>query len=86
MRYFNSILMISALLLSLSCKKDAAEPNPEPKAPVVESASLRGPEGETAVEAGTPVTFVANVSVSDSELGTWTLEVRQGTELVASAS
>lgn len=87
MRYFNSILMISALLLSFSCKKDAVEPEtPEPKAPVIESASLRGPEGETAVEAGTPVTFTANVSVSDSELGTWTLEIRQGTELIASAS
>ena len=87
MRYFNSILMISAMLLSFSCKKDAVEPEtPKPQAPVVESASLRGPEGETAVEAGTPVTFTANVSVSDSELGTWTLEVRQGTELVASAS
>lgn len=87
MRYFNSILMISALLLSFSCKKDAVEPEtPEPKAPVIEYASLRGPEGETAVEAGTPVTFTANVSVSDSELGTWTLEIRQGTELIASAS
>ena len=87
MRYFNSILMISALLLSFSCKKDAVEPEtPEPKAPVIEYASLRGPEGETAVEAGTPVTFTANVSVSDSELGTWTLEIRQGTELLASAS
>ena len=87
MRYFNSILLISALFLTFSCKENnAVEPEPEPSAPVVESASLRGPEGETSVTAGSPVVFTANVSVKDSELETYTLEVRKGTEMIASVS
>lgn len=76
-----------ALLLSMSCKKDAPGTSvQEPVAPVVESASLRGAEGETSVPAGSSVVFKAVVSVTGSELEAYSIDIRKGTELLASAS
>lgn len=86
MRNFKSIILLAAAILSFSCKKESQETQKNPQAPVVESASLKAVDGASAVEAGEQVKFTAKVTVKDSELGTFSLEVRKGTEMIGSVS
>jgi len=81
---FKALAIMAASLLAFSCEEKPVE-TPEPKAPVIESASLKGIAGEDAVEAGENVKFTASVNVEGSTLDTWTVQVRKGVELIASA-
>ncbi len=77
-----AVMAVSAL--AFSCGEDKIQVV-EPEAPVIESASLRGVSGETAVEAGESVVFTASVSVKGSTLGTYSVVVMKGTGILASA-
>ncbi len=85
MRNLKSVILSVSVLLAFGCSNNETTPK-NPQAPVVESASLKAVDGASAVEAGQQVAFKAKVSVKDSELGTYTLEVRKGTEMIGSAT
>lgn len=85
MRNLKSVILSVSVLLAFGCSNSETTPK-NPQAPVVESASLKAVDGASAVEAGQQVAFKAKVSVKDSELGTYTLEVRKGTEMIGSAT
>lgn len=86
MRNLKSIILSVSVLLAFSCSNDPETTPKNPQAPVVESASLKALDGASVVEAGQQVAFKAKVSVKDSELGTYTLEIRKGTEMIGSAA
>lgn len=82
MRYLKSFFYSVAAMLTLAfaaCEPDPVKETPEePQAPVIESAALTGLDGETVVLAGSKVKFSASVSVQNSELGEYTLTVKNG--------
>lgn len=86
MKNVKHILFVAALsVLAFSCKPDPIEVPKDPVAPVIESATLTGLNGEPKIKVGAQVKFTAQVSVINSSLDTYELEVRNGDELLASA-
>ena len=81
------LLTILALGLAVfSCRPKDPEPAPKvPQAPVIQSASLKGVNGEAKVKVGAPVKFTAEVSVVNSTLETYTVEVKKDGAIIASA-
>jgi len=81
------LLTILALGLAVfSCRPKDPEPAPKvPQAPVIQSASLKGVNGEAKVKVGAPVRFTAEVSVVNSTLETYTVEVKKDGAIIASA-
>ena len=79
------ILAAAALFAFAGCQEPAPEPVTEPQAPVIKSAALTGLNGETKIKVGAPVKFVAEVTVEGSELNTYTLDIKNGEEILASA-
>ena len=87
MRKLTTILLAALSILAVSCKHDEPEQKPEePQAPVIESAQLRGVNGELEVIVGSPVAFKAKVSVTGSELATFSVEIKNGEDVLASCS
>ena len=87
MRYFKSLILMATVLFAAACdKKEPVEVPKEPEAPVVVSATLRGAAGETEILAGKPVVFRAEVTVNNSELNGFTLEVKKDGAIIGSAS
>ncbi len=87
MRYFKSLILMAVALFAASCnEKEPVEVPKEPEAPVVVSATLRGADGETEILAGRPVKFRAEVTVKNSELSTFTLEIKKDGTIIGSAS
>ena len=87
MRYFKSLILMATVLFAAACdKKDPVEVPKELDAPVVVSATLRGAAGETEILAGKPVVFRAEVTVNNSELNGFTLEVKKDGAIIGSAS
>lgn len=86
MRNIKSFLILGLSLLAFSCssKEEKVEPS-VPKSPVIESAELKGPDGETEILAGTPVKFTAKTSVEGSELARYSIEIRNGGITIGSA-
>ena len=58
----------------------------EPAAPVIVSAQLKGANGEAEIVAGNPVKFTASVTVENSELQDYTLEIKNDGIVIGSAS
>ncbi len=88
MKYLKSFLLLSAALLTFSCdnKEEDKQAPVEPKAPVIASASLKGAEGAATVACEAPVVyFTAEVSVEGSTLNDYTLQVKNGGEIIGSA-
>ena len=87
MKNLRNFLLISLGLLSLACKPDEKpEQKVEPQNPVIESAQLRGENGEATVLAGSKVVFTAKVSVKGSELSNFSLEITHAGSTLASCS
>jgi len=86
MRKLTTFLMTALSMLALSCKPDQPKEITEPQSPVIESAQLRGANGETEIIVGNPVAFKATVSVVGSELSTFSLEIKNGEDVLASCS
>lgn len=87
MRYLKSLILMATVLFAASCnEKEPVEVPKEPEAPVIVSASLRGTDGETEILAGNPVKFRAEVSVKNSELSTFALEIKKDGAVIGSAS
>lgn len=85
-----SLLLLAALSIgAIACKKQDIPAEPDqpvnPEAPVIVSASLRGPAGETEVEAASPVVFKAEVSVKGSTLDRFILSIKNGEEILGQA-
>ncbi len=88
MKNFKSLLLLSAALLTFSCdNKEENKPAPvEPEAPVIASASLKGADNASEVPCEAPaVVFNAEVSVEGSTLNDWTLQIKNGSEVIGSA-
>lgn len=86
MRYLKSFLILAAAsVLAFSCKKDEPAVVTKPEAPVIESASLKGLNGESVVIAGNNVKFSATLKVKGSKLGKFSLEIKKEAEVLASA-
>ena len=58
----------------------------EPAAPVIVSAQLKGVNGEAEIIAGNPVKFTASVTVENSELLDYTLEIKKDGAVIGSAT
>ena len=87
MRKFTTFLLAAFSVFAVSCKPDDPTPDPvEPQAPVIESAQLRGLNGETEILVGSSVRFTANVSVVGSELDILSIEIKNGENVLASCS
>ena len=88
MKKLTNILLLSLGLLAMACKPDGPQEKPkeEPQAPVIESAQLRGENGEATVLTGAKVVFTAEVSVKGSELGSFSLEISNAGSTLASCS
>ena len=88
MRYLKSFFVASAVLLSAACTPEEApvETPKEPAAPVIVSAQLKGVNGEAEIVAGNPVKFTANVTVENSELLDYTLEIKKDGTVIGSAT
>ena len=88
MRYLKSFFVASAVLLAAACTPEEApvETPKEPAAPVIVSAQLKGVNGEAEIVAGNPVKFTANVTVENSELLDYTLEIKKDGTVIGSAT
>lgn len=88
MRYLKSFLVASAVLLAAACtpEETPVETPKEPAAPVIVSAQLKGVNGEAEIIAGNPVKFTASVTVENSELLDYTLEIKKDGAVIGSAS
>ena len=87
MKKIKAMFLFAAAILSVfGCKDPEPEPEPvKPKAPVIVSAKLTGVDGEMKVKVGKPVKFAAEFSVEASKLDTYTVEVKNGETVLASA-
>nr|AIF26779.1 hypothetical protein [uncultured bacterium fosmid pJB92C9] len=86
MRHFSAkMLLIAATALFFSCQKEQQEEKKDPQAPVIAAAALTGVNGETTVRAGAPVKFTADVTVQNSELDTYTIEIKKGDDVIGLA-
>jgi len=97
MRKLGHLFLIAAFLFAASCKK-AETPSKDnsgnsdqtetpvtpgdPGAPVIASATLRGENGETQIQAGQLVKFSATFTVQGSELYTYSVEIYNGSTLL----
>ena len=88
MRYLKSLLVGFAVLLAACTPEEVpTEETPkEPAAPVIVSAQLKGANGEAEIVAGNPVKFTASVTVENSELQDYTLEIKNDGSVIGSAS
>ncbi len=85
MKKIKSIFLFAASALAIAACKDPVGPDViDPQAPVIESATLRGENGELKIRVGKAVKFSADISVLGSELNTYSIEVKDGDELLAS--
>ena len=89
MRYLKSFLVACAALFAAACTPEEQPPvetPKEPAAPVIVSAQLKGVNGEAEIIAGNPVKFTASVTVENSELLDYTLEIKKDGAVIGSAS
>lgn len=88
MKTFRNIITVVAATLFFSCADNGATPPdawPEwPSLPQIESAQLRGLNGETTVSAGERVRFSATVIDNYNHLASYTLEFKAGGTIIAS--
>ena len=87
MKIFNTLIKtvaIAAVLVFTGCEK--VEAPKESVKLVIESALLKGIEGEDEIIAGKPVKFVASVKVEGSELEAYTLEIKKDETIIGSAA
>ena len=88
MRYLKSFLVACAAIFAAACtpEEQPVETPKEPAAPVIVSAQLKGVNGEAEIIAGNPVKFTASVTVENSELLDYTLEIKKDGAVIGSAS